>query len=85
MSAALWRVWPATRVFCRPPSRTRPAWNEAFAPSAKAVDDARGILAAWDAGAGGVVTYNGRMIENLHVESAKRVLAIHDAIVELGA
>ena len=28
----------------------------------------------------GVVTYNGRMIENLHVESARRTLSIHDAI-----
>ena len=65
------------------PGQVEPA-NEAFAPSPKAVEDARGILAAWDAGAGGVVTYNGRMIENLHVESARRVLAIHDAIVELG-
>jgi len=57
--------------------------NEAFAPSAKAVEDARGIQAAWDARTSGVVTYNGRMIENLHVESAQRTLAIHDAITAL--
>ena len=56
--------------------------NEAFAPSEQAVEDARGILEAWEAGKGaGVVTYRGRMIENLHVESARRTLAIHDAIV----
>ena len=55
--------------------------NEVFAPSEQAVEDARGILEAWEAGAGsGVVTYNGRMVENLHVESAQRTLAIHDAI-----
>jgi citrate lyase subunit beta/citryl-CoA lyase len=55
--------------------------NEAFAPSAEAVEDARGILQAWADGQGsGVVTYNGRMVENLHVESAKRTLSIHDAI-----
>jgi citrate lyase subunit beta/citryl-CoA lyase len=55
--------------------------NEAFAPSEKAVEDARGILQAWEDGAGsGVVTYNGRMIENLHVESAQRTLGIHEAI-----
>jgi citrate lyase subunit beta/citryl-CoA lyase len=55
--------------------------NEAFAPSVGAVEDAQGILRAWDDGKGsGVVTYNGRMIENLHVESAQRTLAIHDAI-----
>jgi len=55
--------------------------NEAFAPSERAVEDARGILQAWEDGKGsGVVTYNGRMIENLHVESARRTLSIHDAI-----
>ena len=60
--------------------------NEAFAPSEKAVEDARGILAAWEAGRGsGVVTYNGRMIENLHVESAERILAMHEAITALEA
>jgi len=57
--------------------------NDAFAPSKQAVDDARGILEAWEAGGTGVVTYNGRMIENLHVESAKRTLAIHEAIGSL--
>ena len=60
--------------------------NEAFAPSAKAVDDARGILQAWEDGRGsGVVTYNGRMVENLHVESARRVLSMHEAIQALEA
>ena len=40
---------------------------------------------AWEDGAGsGVVTYNGRMVENLHVESARRTLAIHEAIEALG-
>jgi citrate lyase subunit beta/citryl-CoA lyase len=58
--------------------------NEVFAPGKQAVEDARGILEAWKAGAGsGVVTYNGRMIENLHVESARRTLTIHDAIAQL--
>ena len=59
--------------------------NAAFAPSEKAVEDARGILQAWEEGAGsGVVTYHGRMIENLHVESAQRTLQIHEAIQALG-
>ena len=58
--------------------------NSAFAPSTSAVADARGIVAAWEAGAGsGVVTYNGRMVENLHVESAERILSIHEAIAQL--
>ena len=60
--------------------------NEAFAPSEKAVEDARGILSAWEEGKGsGVVTYNGRMIENLHVESAERILTMHEAISALEA
>jgi citrate lyase subunit beta / citryl-CoA lyase len=59
--------------------------NEAFAPSEQAVEDARGILEAWEAGKGaGVVTYRGRMIENLHVESARRTLAIHEAVAARG-
>jgi len=57
--------------------------NEAFAPSDQAIEDARGILAAWEARDSGVVTYNGRMIENLHVESAQRTLAIAEAIAAL--
>lgn len=58
--------------------------NEAFAPSEQAVQDALGIVQAWTAGkAAGVVTYNGRMIENLHVESAQRALSIHEAIQQL--
>ncbi len=67
------------------PGQVGPA-NEAFAPSEKAVEDARGILAAWEAGRGsGVVTYHGRMIENLHVASAERTLAFHEAITALEA
>jgi citrate lyase subunit beta/citryl-CoA lyase len=64
--------------------------NRAFAPSEQAVEDARGLIAAWEdarAGSGGgtgVVTFNGRMVENLHVESARRTLAIDEAIRALG-
>ena len=58
--------------------------NEAFAPSEEAVEDARGILRGLGGRrSSGVVTYNGRMIENLHVESARRTLAMHDAIEAL--
>ena len=58
--------------------------NAAFAPSEQAIDDARGLIAAWDARDTGVVTYNGRMVENLHVESAQRTLSIAEAIAVLG-
>ncbi|NYF97500.1 HpcH/HpaI aldolase/citrate lyase family protein [Janibacter cremeus] len=55
--------------------------NTTFAPSQDAVEEARGILTAWEEGAGtGVVTHNGKMIENLHVDIARRVLATHEAI-----
>ncbi len=57
------------------------AANRAFAPSEAAVADARGIVEAWEAGRGaGVVTYNGRMVERLHVDTAERTLALHEAI-----
>jgi citrate lyase subunit beta / citryl-CoA lyase len=59
--------------------------NATFAPSEQAVEEARGILQAWEDGAGsGVVTYQGRMVEFLHVDTARRTLAVHEAISELG-
>lgn len=62
------------------PGQVEPC-NEIFAPSEAAVADAQGILEAWEAGAGtGVVTHNGRMVENLHVDIARRVLAVHAVI-----
>lgn len=60
------------------------AANEQFAPSVAAVEDARGVLEAWESGKGsGVVTYKNKMVENLHVESAERTLSIHEAILDL--
>ena len=57
------------------------ACNEVFAPDAEAVDEARGILQAWEDGSGaGVITYRGRMVERLHVETARRVLTVHEAV-----
>lgn len=62
------------------PGQVGPA-NEVFAPTPEEVDEARGIIEAWNSGDGsGVVTYQGRMIENLHVETAERVLALSEAI-----
>ena len=70
------------------------ACNAAFAPSAEQVTPevvrelraAEGILDAWHSSAGaGVVTYEGRMIESLHVETAERVLQLHRAIAALDA
>jgi citrate lyase subunit beta/citryl-CoA lyase len=58
--------------------------NAAFAPSESAIEDARGLIQAFEEGHGsGVVTYNGKMVENLHVESARRTLQVHEAISAL--
>ncbi len=60
--------------------------NEVWAPSEADIDNARGLIAAFDeaiAEGKGVVTYNGRMIENLHVANAQRTLAVADAIAAL--
>jgi citrate lyase subunit beta/citryl-CoA lyase len=57
--------------------------NEVFAPAAADVDWARRVIAAHaDAVARGqgVVVLDGRLIENLHVDDARRVLALADAI-----
>jgi len=59
------------------------AANAGFAPSESAIDDARGLIEAFESSTGGVVTYNNKMVENLHVESARRTLAIADAIAAL--
>ncbi len=57
--------------------------NAAFSPSTEDVDLARRIIEAYeaaDADGRGVLTVDGRMIENLHVDEARRVLAIEAAI-----
>jgi citrate lyase subunit beta / citryl-CoA lyase len=62
--------------------------NDVWAPSEDEVDHARRVIAAFDeavAAGKGVVTVDGRMIENLHVDNARRVLAVADAIAALGA
>jgi citrate lyase subunit beta/citryl-CoA lyase len=61
--------------------------NQVWAPTDDEVAYARRVIAAFDEGlaAGrGVVTVDGRMIENLHVANAQRVLAVAGAIAALG-
>ena len=60
--------------------------NQAWAPSAADVEQAGRIIAAFDeavADGRGVVTVDGRMIENLHVANAQRTLATARAIAAL--
>ncbi|WP_328605574.1 CoA ester lyase [Amycolatopsis sp. NBC_00345] len=64
------------------PSQLEPC-NRVFAPSAEEIDRSQRIIAAFDearAAGRGVVTVDGRMIENLHVENARRVLALAEAV-----
>ena len=59
--------------------------NEVFAPAAGDVDWARRVIAAHAdalAHGRGVAVLDGRLIENLHVDDARRVLALADAIAE---
>ena len=69
------------------PSQVGPC-NDAFSPEADEIELAERIIAAFEeaeADGRGVVTVDGRMIENLHVDEARRVLAIRDAIAASGA
>ncbi|OQO90745.1 CoA ester lyase [Saccharomonospora piscinae] len=57
--------------------------NRVFAPSEADVEHARRVIEALEravADGRGVVTVDGRMVENLHVEQARRVLALHEAV-----
>jgi citrate lyase subunit beta/citryl-CoA lyase len=66
------------------PGQVEPA-NTAWAPSADEIADAERIIAGFDKAVTegrGVVTVDGRMIENLHVENARRVLAVAAALAE---
>jgi len=64
------------------PTQVEPC-NEAFSPSDAEIEHARKVIAAFEEGIAegkGVITVDGRMIENLHVDNARRALAIADAI-----
>ncbi|MBP7930111.1 MAG: CoA ester lyase [Acidimicrobiia bacterium] len=60
--------------------------NDAFSPSADEIEHAGRVIAAFEEAereGRGVVTVDGRMIENLHVDNARRTLAVADAIAAL--
>jgi citrate lyase subunit beta/citryl-CoA lyase len=68
------------------PTQVEPC-NEAFAPSEAEIEHARRVIEAFEAGVAegkGVITVDGRMIENLHVDNARRALAVAEAIASLG-
>jgi citrate lyase subunit beta/citryl-CoA lyase len=64
------------------PSQVGPC-NEIFAPSPAEVEHAHKVIAAFEAAGRegrGVATVDGRMIENLHVDNARRILALAEAV-----
>jgi citrate lyase subunit beta/citryl-CoA lyase len=68
------------------PSQVEPA-NTVWAPDEVEVDFSRRVIEAFEqaeAAGRGVITVDGKMIENLHVDNARRVLAVADAITALG-
>jgi citrate lyase subunit beta / citryl-CoA lyase len=61
------------------------AANEIYAPSRQEIESARAIVAAFEEpeNAGkGAISLNGRMVERLHAEMAKRTMALAEAIAE---
>ncbi|MEZ4286694.1 MAG: CoA ester lyase [Polyangiales bacterium] len=66
--------------------KTVAAANEAFAPSADEVAFSRKIIDAHaqaEKEGRGVLVVDGKLIENLHVENAKRLVALSDAIAKM--
>jgi len=68
--------------------KTIAACNEVFTPKAEDVEWSRKIIAAHEAAAArgeGVAVVDGKLIENLHVESARRLVAMAEAIAKMEA
>jgi citrate lyase subunit beta/citryl-CoA lyase len=62
------------------------AANRIFKPAEDELAEARGIIAAFarpEAAGKGAIRYEGRMVERLHAEMARRTLAMADAIAKL--
>jgi citrate lyase subunit beta / citryl-CoA lyase len=63
------------------------ACNASFSPDADEIERSRRIIAAFEvarAEGRGVAVVDGRMVENLHVENARRVVALAEAIAARG-
>jgi citrate lyase subunit beta / citryl-CoA lyase len=68
------------------PTQVEPC-NTVFAPSAAEVEDARKMIAAFELPENkgkGAIKLDGRMVELLHAEIARRTVAMADAIAALG-
>ncbi|MBL8831928.1 MAG: CoA ester lyase [Rhodospirillales bacterium] len=68
--------------------KTIEACNAAFGPSPADVEWSRKVIAAFEAASAkkeGVIVVDGKLVEQLHVDSAKRTVAMADAIARKGA
>lgn len=68
------------------PNQIEPC-NKAFSPTLREVEQARKMIAAFDLTENkgkGVVSIEGRMVERLHADMARRTVAIAEAIAERG-
>ena len=57
--------------------------NEIFGPSSEEIEEAKQRINAYDAAissGAGIVLLNGKLVEELHIQDAKRILALADAI-----
>jgi citrate lyase subunit beta/citryl-CoA lyase len=66
------------------PSQVAPC-NDAFSPGLDELDFHRQVIEAFEAAVAdgrGVVTVDGKMVENLHVDEARRAIALADAIAQ---
>ena len=66
------------------PAQVEPC-NEAFSPSEADIERAQGLISTFEeakASGQGVVTFNNKMVEELHVRDAKRILAFAQALSE---
>jgi len=57
--------------------------NETFGPSSKEIEEAKQRIAAYEAAistGAGIAVLNGKLIEELHIQDSKRILALAEAI-----
>jgi len=62
--------------------------NKTFGPSSEEIAEAQERIAAYDAAiqsGAGIAVLNGKLVEELHIQEAKRILALADAIAKTGA
>ncbi|CAM3498381.1 CoA ester lyase [Kibdelosporangium persicum] len=54
--------------------------NRIFSPTEEEIEYSRRVIEAFEQAGRGVVTVDGRMVENMHVDNARRILAIADQL-----